>query len=394
VSDATLREVVAALAPLERGAGSRGETEAADWLAARLRAAGAPARVEAVRFHDGFARLMLPLGAIGTVAGLVSLTGRARRATALVAGLVGFAVADDADNRWRIWRRLTTRSKATTNVIAEVGDLGAQRTLVMLAHHDAAPTGMVFDQSFQRGLARYAPWLVRRLDTSLPLWWPIIGAPLLVALGALTGRRALTLTGMAGGMMNTVLAADIARNRIVPGANDNLSAVAALVALAERLRDRPIEGLRVVLVSCGAEEVLQGGIYDYVERHLTQLDPSSTWVLNLDTVGSPHLIMLEGEGIIRIEDYPGPAFRDLVAAAAQDAGVPLIRGQRSRTSTDSVIPARAGYPIATIASYDPDTKLLSNYHLPTDTPENLDFGTVSEAVELADTLARRLATGV
>lgn len=394
MSDATLREVVAALAPLERGAGSRGETEAADWLAARLRAAGAPARVEAVRFHDGFARLMLPLGAIGMVAGATALTGRARRVAALAAGLAGLAIADDADNRWRVWRKLTSRPKATTNVIAEVGDADAERTLVVLAHHDAAPTGIVFDQSFQRALARHAPWLVRRLDTSLPLWWPIIGAPLLVALGALTGRRGLTLTGMAGGVLNTVLGADIARHRIVPGANDNLSAVAALVAVAERLRDRPVEGVRVALVSCGAEEVLQGGIYDYVERHLSQLDPGRTWVLNLDTVGSPHLIMLEGEGVIRIEDYPDPAFRDLIASAAEDAGIPLIRGQRSRSSTDSVIPARAGYPIATIASFEPDTKLLSNYHLPTDTPENLDFGTLAEAVELTDALARRLATGV
>ncbi len=35
--------------------------------------------------------------------------------------------------------------------------------------------------------------------------------------------------------------------------------------------------------------------------------------------------------------------------------------------------------------------LLSNYHLPSDTPENLDFGTVAQALALTETLACRLA---
>ena len=41
----------------------------------------------------------------------------------------------------------------------------------------------------------------------------------------------------------------------------------ALEALAERLRERLAEGLRVLLVSCGAEEVMQGGIRAFMDRH-------------------------------------------------------------------------------------------------------------------------------
>jgi hypothetical protein len=392
MSDSVLREVVETLARFERGAGSRGETEAADWLARRLTAAGAKARIEAVRFRPGYARLMLPLSISGTFAGAIALTGRRRKLAAAVAGLGGLAVADDIDNRRRIWRRLTSRSRATTNVIAEAGDPKAERTLVVLAHHDAAPTGAVFDQSLQRAIAGRFPDLVARTNTSLPLWWPTLAGPLFVTLGAVTGRRALLRLGIAGGILTTALGADIARHRIVPGANDNLSACAALVALAERLRERPVSGLRVLLVSCGAEEVLQGGIYDFVERHLRQLDPEQTWVLNLDTIGSPRLAMLEGEGVLlKVEDYTDPSFRDLVADTAASGRIPLVRNQRARASTDSVIPSRAGYPTATLISFEPDTKLLSNYHLPTDTPENLDYGTVAEAVELTDSLARRLA---
>lgn len=394
VADASgdlLREVVETLAPLERRAGSAAEGEAADWLAARLTELGAPARVESVPYRDGYALQMLPLGTASVVAGIVALAGRARRRAGLVSALAGIAMADDAANGTRIWRRLVTRRRTTTNVVAELGPADAERTLVVLAHHDAAPTGAIFDQSFQRWLARRFPDLVARADTSFPVWWPFVGAPLVTAVGALAGRRGLLAAGTAGTVVTGVLGADIARMRIVPGANDNLSGVAVLAGLARRLAERPVDGLRVVLASCGAEEVLQGGIYPFVERHLRPRDPARTWVLNLDTVGSPRLVMLEGEGVLWMEDYPGPAFRDLVATTAADSEIPLVRGMRARSSTDSVITSRAGYPTATLTSFEPDTKLLSNYHLPTDTPGNLDFATVAQALDLTDALARRLA---
>jgi Zn-dependent M28 family amino/carboxypeptidase len=172
---------------------------------------------------------------------------------------------------------------------------------------------------------------------------------------------------------------DVARSPIVPGANDNLSAVAVLVALAERLRSRPLSSLSVLLASCGAEEVLQGGIHGFACSHFPALDRDRTWFLNLETVGSARLIMLEGEGPVVMEDYHDRSFRDLIARAAHGAGVPLRRGMRSRTSTDAVVPSRAGYPTATIASMD-RYKSLSNYHRMSDTPENIDYSTVMQAL--------------
>jgi Zn-dependent M28 family amino/carboxypeptidase len=249
----------------------------------------------------------------------------------------------------------------------------------------------VFDQSFQRWLAATFPDLVARTNTSLPLWWPVAGAPAIAALGAATGRRGLAALGTAWSLLNTYLGADVARSEIVPGANDNLSGVAVLVALAERLREELPPGVRVVLASCGAEEVVQGGIYAFAERHFPGLARDRTAVLNLDSVGSPYLVMLEGEGTFVMEDYTDPAFRDLVEEAAAAAGVRMARGARARSSTDAVIPSRAGFPTTTLTSLEPGTKLISNYHLPTDTPENLDYGTVTDAARVAEEVARRLS---
>jgi hypothetical protein len=385
-----LREVVEALAPLERGAGSAGEEEAARWLAQRLQQAGCDARVEEEQFRPGFPEWLVPLGAAGVVAGVAALAGR-RAAPAVLGATAAAAIADDASNGPRIWRRLVAGERATWNVVGEVGHPQAARTLVVLAHHDAAHTGRVFDQSFQRWLAATFPEQVARTNTSLPLWWPIAGAPAISALGAATGRRGLAALGAAWSLLNTYLGADVARSQIVPGANDNLSGVAVLVALAERLRDEVPPGVRVVLASCGAEEVVQGGIYGFAERHFPELARDRTAILNLDSVGSPYLVMLEGEGTFVMEDYTDPGFRDLVAGAADAAGVRLARGARARSSTDAVIPSRAGFPTTTLTSLEPGTKLISNYHLPTDTPENLDYGTVAEAALVAEEVARALS---
>ncbi len=70
--------------------------------------------------------------------------------------------------------------------------------------------------------------------------------------------------------------------------------------------------------------------------------------------------------------------------------MPLRRGMRSRNSTDSVIPSRAGYPTTTITSMD-RYKALSNYHKMSDTPENIDYRTVAQALALSEAVVHELA---
>ena len=385
-----LHEVIAELAPLERGAGSEGEREAAVRLRARLARAGCRARVDEERALDGYARLPGALSALGALAGAAAAGGRARVPAAVVGAGAAAAIADDCANWSRFARRALRRWRTTWNVVAEAGDAQAGRTLVLMAHHDAAPTGFVFDDTGQRKAYDLVPDVIERIDTALPMWWPVIAGPALSAAGAVTGRRGLAQGGLALSAAAAASFADIARHRIVPGANDNLSGVAVLVAVAEALRREPVRGLRVLLASCGAEEVLQGGVYGFVERHLGGRDRARTWVLNVDTVGSPRLILLEGEGPVVMEDYAGPELRDLVARVAEDTGIALRRGMRARTSTDAVVPSHAGFPTATLASMTA-WKGLSNYHKPTDLPENVDYATVADAAALSEAVVRALA---
>jgi hypothetical protein len=389
VTEATLREVVETLAAIERPPCSPGEREAAEWLARRLERAGCErVELEEEDAWGGYLPTAAGLGAVAAAGALLALSGR-RAAGGFAALAAAVALVDDVQNGPRVVRRLARRRRTTVNVVARTGDPAAQRTLVVLAHHDAHQAGRFYDQGLQQAIHRLAPGLLARMKTSPPQWWIGLAGPLLTAAGAATGRRGPVRAGLALTLLATSIVAEIASRETVPGANDNLSGVAGLVALAELAREQP-PGVALMLVSCGAEEGLQEGARGFVARHRHELQRGSTWFLNLETVGSPRLIMLEGEGPIWMEDYPGPSFRDLVERTARENGIALDRGFRARASTDSVIPSRAGHPTATLTSVNA-WGALANYHLPTDTPDNVDYATVGEAVDLALTVARALA---
>ncbi len=412
----TLSEVVEKLAPLDRTPCSPGEREAALWLAERLGAvAGVEVALEDEPSWGTFPPTATGLGLLGIfAAGLVLRRHRPAGALLAAAGLA--CIVDEAQNGPRLLRRLVRRRRRTVNLIARIqaqGDgqpngagqqpIGADRTdgtgrtgempvgtLVVLAHHDAPQTGFLFDQTLQRKLYEHAPQLIESVKTPLPQWWIGLAGPLLTITAALTRRPGPARAAIAVGAFGTAIVADVWRNATVPGANDNLSGVAALVGLAELLRDEPVANMRVLLVSCGAEETLQDGVRAFIASHRHELTPGHTWFVNLDTVGSPHLVMLEGEGPIWMESYNGPWLRDLLAERAAALGIELHRGFRARASTDSVIPSRAGYPIATLVSMT-DWRSPANYHLPSDIPANLDYDTVGQATRLVHELVGRLA---
>jgi Peptidase family M28 len=386
--EGTLREVIETLAPIDRTPCSAGERAAAEWVAARLLASDAGVALEDEPSWGTFPPTATGLGLLGIAGAALVLSGR-RRAGALLALATFAGIVDEAQNGPRILRRLVRRRQTTVNLVGRVGDSAAPATLVVLAHHDAPQTGALFDQTLQRRLHERAPGLLERFKTPLPQWWIGLTGPLATIAGALTARRGYARAGLAIGALGTAAVADIWRSETVQGANDNLSGVAALVALAELLRAQPIANLRVLLVSCGAEETLQDGIRAFVSSHRDELDPARTAFVNLDTVGSPHLVMLEAEGPVWMESYAGPWLRDLVEAHAERLGVGLLRGFRARASTDSVIPGRAGYAIATIVSVT-DWMSPANYHLPSDVPANLDYASVADATRLVYSVAQEL----
>jgi hypothetical protein len=382
------REVIETLAARERGSASEGERWAAHWIADRLREHGCEATVEEEIVRPDTWRNLVTLNAAGMLAGVAAAAG-ARTLPALAATATLAAIGDDIQNGPRVARRLTVSRRRTWNVTAECGDRDARRTLVVLAHHDAAHTGLIFHQGPQKALWERRPDVIEKNDTAFPIWWPLLAAHAITAVAALTGRRGLARAGAILCGIGVATLADVWRRPVVPGANDNLTAVACLVALARRLREEPVEGVRVLLVSAGSEESFQEGIRAWGRRHFGSLPRESTSFVTIDMVGSPELALIEGEGPIWMEDYDAE-LRELFGDCAAAAGIELRRKLRARTSTDGVIPMRAGYPTVLLGSVEP-WKAPSNYHWPTDTPDRLHYGTLADAIRLTEAAVRRLA---
>ena len=184
--------------------------------------------------------------------------------------------------------------------------------------------------------------------------------------------------------------AHMSRQPVVPGANDNLTGVAVLLEVARQLGGEAPDGLRIVLLSTGSEEANQDGMLAFAQRHFGELDRERTTFLCLDTVGSPELVLIEGEGFLRMRDYDA-ATKDLVEGAARDAGVHLRRGLRFTFATDALIPLRQGFRVAGMGSVN-EWLVPTNYHAPTDTPDNVDFRSVRDAVGVVLGVVDRLRT--
>lgn len=377
-----IERVVRELASFERPSASDGERRAAEWLAGEWRAAGCrDVRVEEERAHGGY---WWPLGLLNAGALLAAALGR--RAAAVVGGVAAAAIYDDVSGGKLWFRRRALPHRATYNVVAEAGDPRAVRTIVFVAHHDAAHSGLVFHPTLPRLAMERMPQLHAKADQSIPIIFGVFLGPLLLALWGLTGRRLLKRVGTIFAAGATVTMADIGRSAVVPGANDNLSAVAATVALAHSLAANPPAGVRVILVSTGSEESFMEGMQAFGRRHFPELPHAGTEFVCLECVGSPQLCVVEAEGMLRMRHYTASS-RDKLARAGEAAGVELRRGLRTVAATDALIALRAGYPTCTLGGVD-ETKFPSNYHWPSDTPDNLSWESVEGAVKVCEALVR------
>src|SRR4051794_23430222 len=385
IGEKELRERLEELERIDRPSASDGERRAAEWLVEQLAELGAEARIEAEPAHGTY---WWPLG-LGAVLGTIgaALTLRGRRLLGSLFGLLGAAgIADDFPPGQRRLRRLLPR-RTTYNVACELGDPDAERTIVFIAHHDAPHSGLVFHPKPAQVADRLG--LIEKTDTSPPLMWPVIGGPLLAALGALTGRRGLARLGALFGLGTVAAMADIGRREVVPGANDNGASCVVLLALAKRFAAEPPQGVRVILLSTGSEESFSEGMKAWGDRHFPALPQESTLFLCLEALGSDHLLVLRGEGFLKMQEYP-PRALAFMDSLAEEMGIWLYPNLRLHNGTDGLEPLAAGYETAALCSCN-DLKQASNYHWPTDIAANINFTTVERATDLCQEAVHRLS---
>jgi hypothetical protein len=380
------RRLLDELCAIERPSASPGERQAAEWIVARLGELGLEARIESEPAHGTY---WWPLGigaAAAAIANLAALRGH-RLAAAGLGAAAAAALADEFPPGERRLRRRLAQAQ-THNVVCELGPADAERTVVVVAHHDAAHSGWVFHPAIPNAIFERARLPIERFDTSPALMWPLAASPLLAVAAALTGTRLPARVGALLGAGYAASMAEIGSRPVVPGANDNGTAVVLLLALAEALLADPTASTRVMLLSTGSEESFSEGMKAFGERHFAALPRDSTFFLCVDTLGSPTLNVLRGEGFLKMHEYP-PRALALIDGLADELGIETVPNLRLRNGTDGLEALAAGYPTVTLCSVT-HLKQPANYHWPTDVPENVDYGTLADAIRLTEALIRRL----
>jgi hypothetical protein len=380
-----IRADVEVLAAMRRDSAGAGERAATAWVRDRLAQSGAAgARVEPYRGRRTYGWSF----AAHAVAGLAAVRRGGPQGAALAAGAL-WSLQRDAGGR-SPWRRRPLGGDRGASAVASVPARGERRaTVVLVAHLDAAHTGLAWHPAVTRAGARSH---LRRRSVD-PFLAPVAAA---LAAGGAAGlrRRAPRVRAAAGAVLAlaAVLNADIARGATVPGANDNATGVAVVLDIVRALAAGPLDGVEVLAVCPGGEEAGMGGFAAVLRARRAALRPATTLVLGLDTLGSGTPIVAAAEGAVTTDRYRAA---DLAAAdeGAALAGQPAPERWRIGGWTDPVLARHAGLPAVSLLSMGPG--YFPHYHHPSDVPGNVDFECVGRCARIAmgtvRAAARRLA---
>lgn len=284
--------------------------------------------------------------------------------------------------------------RTSRNVVATLPAIGVRRLrVVFVGHADAAYTGLLFS----------APLAGRPLPSG-PLARPLGFAwRSLLALAALDAAALVvpqhrrvwdTLRGIATipAALTALLNLEVvARNEVVPGANDNLTGCVATALLARRLITRRPDGVECVFVVTGAEEASLVGADALARRMARQWSPRDTVVVGLDSLGNGALRWFQ-EGELFDEPTDPRLAAVLNDLTQSDPRFGEIQPFRIPVGGTDVVPfLKRGYAAVTLGAVDPALGTPAHYHQRSDTPANLDLTTLPIALDWAEALVEHLA---
>jgi len=370
-----------------RASGSAAEAAAAESLKRRLEGWGLRTTVERFRVAPFALQGLLAVLGASYVLGLATYFACPPGALAVLLVAVFVLLAHrllDLDVP-----ALVLPKRESTNVCGTVAPTGERRHTVLFAgHHDSAFRMPLLARSgLFAWLKRMAlAWLLSFvLLIGLAVWRTVAGSgadrgPLEVVALAGCGLGAVFALVVTGGMI---------RRDAVPGANDNLSAVAVAWETARRLAQAPPEHTEVRVISFGAEEAGIKGSREFASRHHEELRDAV--LINLESLGqSGRLFVLTGEFLAGLR-HSDRAVR-LVEDAARAAGIPLERKRLVEGLTDAASFSRRGLQATTVIRLNAQG-FLDHYHSPGDSPEHVEEPRLEEAVRLCLGVVERIDRG-
>jgi hypothetical protein len=364
-------------------------------VASRFRDAGLEPEIEEFSFYPDYWNVWAAHAALALASAYIGLGGRRRGAfCAVLAALTALSFWGDASVRFH-WLRSLFPARPSCNVLARLRNPRAQRVVLFCAHHDAARSGLVFHPSIRRRLA------ARASEGGDP--FPIGRLPFLGLLGTVAGSAARAL-GFGHGVARVIgwpgraicagvvlIMADMARSRVSPGASDNASGVAAVLALAGDFNGNAPDAAEVWFLSTGCEEGLAGGMKAFLQRHESELAGRNPLFVCLDALGDERLLYATAEGLVtRFAYHP-----EAIALAQRVTDEPEFRDVQVLPAaylTDAVVPTHYGFPAIFIGSQDRQY-YQPTWHWATDVPEQVNMASVARACAFARRLLQSAIEG-
>ena len=164
------------------------------------------------------------------------------------------------------------------------------------------------------------------------------------------------------------------KNRIVDGANDNLSGCYMGIAVLKALHHQGItlENTEVGVILSGSEEAGLRGAKAWCEAHKGEFDDVPTIILSYDTIHDPKYLMTnyrDLNGTVKADK----AVSDLFMESAADLNIPCKKGWVPPLggATDSAAFAQAGFRATGVTGLN--HKLEDYYHTRRDTYDNMNL---------------------
>jgi hypothetical protein len=378
-----------------RGSATDQERQAAAYLAGELRGMGLEPKQEPFAASGSLgARLLLhvSIAAVGA-----ALLWSAPLATLLLGAVALLSLLAEQSSRGLFLSRGLMRSRSY-NVLARIpsGRDEPKRRIILCGHYDTQRTGLLWSNRLTHC---FTPLLTRLpIGTQSPFFPVTVAMALQPLIALLTVRNGhSSLVAVAGGAMLLVygvagfLLADWSRGAWVPGASDNASGTAAVLALAEAWQEDPVEGVELIVLLTGCEEsgLLGAAAWAAVDRAAVSALP--THFLNLDGLGfgPPRFLGREVPVAGPSLSYPATLLA-LCAQLAREEGLREAGPQTMSGPTDGLALLAHGLAGVTVIGCEKGGR-LPHYHQLTDTPDRMNFEAAWHGVEFVWQILRCLA---
>jgi hypothetical protein len=272
--------------------------------------------------------------------------------------------------KWPFFQRLIARGNSQ-NIITNILPTGTAKRKVYLIGH--------LDTQKQRFLAPPPDTGLFPINVTILILTLALGAVFLFA-DVLFDRQGVAWWEWTVGVLIWLSLASFLteeRQPHVEGANDNATAVAVLLTIAEILRVQPLHSTEVTLLFTGCEEVMCVGMESYLRQY--KPPQKNTYWIDLEMVGTGNLCYVTKHGVSYLTQYkPAQEMVQLAAQTAQKHPELAVVGKEMIIVEEVANLRNKGYKAICLAGYDAKG-YLPNWHRLSDNLENIDPQALSRA---------------